>query len=95
MKHDSGALLTESLYDDDVEVRLGAPLWQIHRADLHDVLLAKARELGVEITMGAKVERFEWNAPSALLEDGTVIAADVVLVTDGKLTYMLQSIISG
>ncbi|OQU95215.1 FAD binding domain-containing protein [Cladophialophora immunda] len=33
--HDAGALLDEKTYH-DAETQLGAPLWQIHRADLHD-----------------------------------------------------------
>jgi hypothetical protein len=84
MKHDDGTVLSDTRYSDDVEEKLGAPLWQIHRADLHDVLLAKAREIGVEIEMGVKVERFDWDAPSALMEGGTVAKADVILVADGK-----------
>ncbi|KAH8795344.1 hypothetical protein BGZ57DRAFT_780583 [Hyaloscypha finlandica] len=83
MKHDDGAVLSDTRYSDDVEEKLGAPLWQIHRADLHDVLLAKAREIGVKILMGAKVERFDWDAPSALMEGGTAVKADVILVADG------------
>lgn len=93
MKHDDGMILTEQHYNDDVEEKLGAPLWQIHRADLHDVLLAKARELSIEITMGAKVKCFDWDAPSALLEDGTVVKAHVILVADGMLTCLRQTII--
>jgi salicylate hydroxylase len=84
LKYDNGTILSEKLYD-DAEAELGAPLWQIHRADLHDVLLAKARELGVGILMGAKVKNFDWDAPNAILEDGTVMKADVILAADGEL----------
>lgn len=83
LKNDDGKILSETKYD-DAEEKLGAPLWQIHRADLHDVLLNKARELGIEIIMGAKVKSFDWDAPSASLEDGQVMKADVILAADGK-----------
>jgi hypothetical protein len=58
---------------------------------LHDVLLAKAREIGVKILMGAKVERFDWDAPSTLMEGGTAVKADVILVADGKYTCPPQA----
>ena len=83
LKYDDGKILSEQQYN-GAEEKLGAPLWQIHRADLHDVLLAKARELGVEIIMGAKVKSFDWDAPNALLEDGKVVKADVILAADGQ-----------
>jgi salicylate hydroxylase len=83
LKHDDGTILSEQKYD-GAEEKLGAPLWQIHRADLHDVLLGNARELGVEVMMGAQVKSFDWDAPSALLEDGKVVKADVILAADGK-----------
>lgn len=82
LKHSDGKILSEKNYD-NAEEKLGAPLWQIHRADLHNVLLSKAKELKVEIFMGAKVKSFDWDAPNALLDDGRVIKADVILAADG------------
>jgi salicylate hydroxylase len=82
VKYDDGTILSEQKYD-GAEEELGAPLWQLHRADLHKILLEKAQELGVEITMGAKVSSFDWNAPSASLESGEVVEADVILAADG------------
>ena len=82
LKHDDGKVLSEQNYD-DAEEKLGAPLWQIHRADLHDVLLGRALELGVQIVMGAQVKTFNWDAPNAALEDGQIVKADVILAADG------------
>lgn len=87
MKYDDGTVLSEQHYD-DAEETLGAPLWQLHRADLHNALLEKARQLGVEITMGAKVKNFDCQAPSVLLEDGEAILADVILAADGQFSYL-------
>ncbi|KAK5321988.1 hypothetical protein LTR43_007331 [Exophiala xenobiotica] len=80
--HDKGQLLEEKTFH-DAEAQLGAPLWQIHRADLHDVLLNKASELGVHLTMGAKVLSYNPDEPSLALEDGTVLKADIILAADG------------
>ncbi|CZR65127.1 uncharacterized protein PAC_15027 [Phialocephala subalpina] len=90
LKYDDGTILSDQQYN-DAEERLGAPLWRLHRADLHDVLLAKARELGVEITMGAKVKSFDWQAPSASLEGGEAVRADVILAADGQLPVACAS----
>lgn len=82
-KFDDGTVLDERIYE-GTEERLGAPNWQINRADLHDALLAKARESGVVMVMGAKVRRYEWEAPRAVLEDGEVVDADVIICADGE-----------
>lgn len=83
-KFDDGTVLDERMYG-DTEMQLGGPNWQIHRADLHDVLLKKAEDIGTNIIMAAKVKSYNWNAPSALLEDGSTIEADVILAADGEL----------
>jgi salicylate hydroxylase len=82
-KFDDGTVLDQRIYL-NVENELGAPIWQIHRADLHDVLLAKALDTGVTIKMNAKVTHYDWAAPSAALEDGSIIKADVIIAADGS-----------
>lgn len=81
-KWDDGAVLSETTYL-DAEEKLGAPLWQVHRADLHDALLAKAKSVGVNIRMGARVKKFNPEEPSVLLDDGEVVRADIVVASDG------------
>lgn len=82
-RFDDGSVLDERLYN-NTEAELGGPNWQIHRADLHDVLLMKAQEMGLQISMGAKVSKYNQEAPSVVLEDGEVVRGDVILVADGK-----------
>lgn len=81
--HDTGVLLDEKTYY-GAEDQLGAPLWQIHRADLHDILLAKVAELGIPLIMGARVQSYSPDQPSLTLEDGSVLEADVILAADGE-----------
>lgn len=81
-RSDDGTVLDERSYPDYDET-LGGPNWQIHRADLHDVLLKKAQSLNIEISMGCKVKTYNANLPAAILEDGTIIEADVIVVADG------------
>ncbi|KAJ4345197.1 uncharacterized protein N0V89_011326 [Didymosphaeria variabile] len=83
--HDrDGKQLTEKLYPDS-EKEYGSPTWMIHRGDLHECLLARARELDIDIKMGRPVEQFDGHTPSVTLRDGTVMQADVIVCGDGEV----------
>ncbi|RDL31819.1 Uncharacterized protein BP5553_09221 [Venustampulla echinocandica] len=86
VNHDEGKTLKVAEYA-ELEKQIGFPLWQLHRADLHDVLLARAQELGAVFKMGHSVKTYDWERPSALLDDGTSIAADVIMAADGYRSY--------
>lgn len=82
--HDkTGNQIAEKLYK-DAEKEYGFPTWMIHRGDLHDCLLDKARELNINIKMSSLVKEFDGHGPSLTLEDGTILKADVILCGDGK-----------
>ena len=57
----------------------------MHRADMHDSLLEKAKALGVEIKTGYAVKEFDPNTPKAITSDGTEFEADVIFAADGTL----------
>jgi salicylate hydroxylase len=64
----------------------GAPYFHIHRADLHELLVAKVRSLAPDaITLNAKAERFEESADSVtlVLADGRRVSGDVLVGADG------------
>ena len=82
MKWDDESLLEEKTFF-DTDALLHGPLWQIHRGDLHSVLLGHAITLGVDVTMGARVKAYNDDAPSATFEDGTLLEADVIVAADG------------
>lgn len=69
---------------ESVKKQLVFPMWAMHRADLHAVLVAKAQALGVEILMGRNVKEYDRAAPAALLEDGTTLQSDVIIAADGR-----------
>ena len=82
--HDkAGNQIAEKLYGDS-EKQYGFPTWMIHRGDLHDCLLARARELDMDIRMGQLIEQFDGHGPSVTSKDGTVLKADLILCGDGK-----------
>ncbi|CAI6331439.1 unnamed protein product [Periconia digitata] len=70
--------------------QLGTPFWDFHRASLHGELLARAKELGAEITTNARVMDIEYEDAGngtthaiAVLGDGRRRSADLVVGADG------------
>ncbi|BGP41482.1 hypothetical protein JCM10450v2_005530 [Rhodotorula kratochvilovae] len=61
-----------------------APLYDTTRYDLHEILIKRAKELGAELRMDARVTKYIEEADYAAVEvDGQVHKADVVLGADG------------
>jgi len=65
---------------DDLPPTIGAL-----RPDLHEILVAKAEELGVEIRLGVELASFESHDDSAtsVLTDGTTESWDLIVIADG------------
>jgi 2-polyprenyl-6-methoxyphenol hydroxylase-like FAD-dependent oxidoreductase len=65
---------------DDLPATLGAL-----RADLHEILVAKAESLGVEIRLGLELVSFESHDDSAtsVLSDGKTETWDVIVIAEG------------
>lgn len=61
--------------------KYGAPYVTVHRADIHEVLLAVARESGVDLRPNSPVVATE--GTTAILADGSRISADVLVGADG------------
>ena len=61
----------------------------IHRADYHRVLLNEALRLGVTLQLGSNVQTVDFESPSATLDTGSSISADVVIVADGLQSLQL------
>lgn len=62
-----------------------APNFNGHRGELHEIVFDYAREIGVEINLGHRVEQY-WendNEAGIVLEDGTKVTGDVVVASDG------------
>lgn len=65
----------------DQREKYGAPYITIHRADIHDVLLAAAREAGVDLRAGAPVVSSA--GTTVTLADGSTVSGDVLIGADG------------
>lgn len=74
----------------EYERACGSPFWDFHRAELHAVLLARAKELGARVSTGKRVvdvrcssRSEEGSAAVAVCADGSRYAADLVVGADG------------
>lgn len=62
-----------------------APMFNGHRGELHEIVFNYAKQIGVEINLGHRVEKY-WeneNAAGIVLEDGTKVEGDLVIASDG------------
>lgn len=62
-----------------------APMFNGHRGELHEIVFNYAKEIGVEINLGHRVNEYWENGEEAgiVLEDGTKVSGDVVVASDG------------
>lgn len=56
----------------------------IHRVDYHRILYDEAIRLGAVLRLGAEVTSISVEQQTALLADGTMIRADVIVGADGN-----------
>jgi len=83
---DSGEIIQSMPLGETHEQRFGAPYYQIHRADIHDILINKVRSLDPDcITLNAEAVGFEEDdaAVTLLLADGTRVNGDLLIGADG------------
>ncbi|KAI8956700.1 putative monooxygenase [Daldinia sp. FL1419] len=76
-------LAREDRYQEKILEKYGAPFWDLHRADLQEVLVRRARSLGVEIQLGADVQSVDSRRASVVMQDGQTVQGDLILGADG------------
>ena len=64
------------------------PYYVIHRANFHEILHARAHELGVDIKLGSKVEVYDAGTPSVKLDNGRLLTADLIIAADGEIAWL-------
>ncbi|HEY5609303.1 MAG TPA: FAD-dependent monooxygenase [Alphaproteobacteria bacterium] len=84
--HDTGEVIQRFSLSDEHEKMHGAPYTQLHRADLHDILAARARQAdpGV-VRLNRRVTGFEESADGVTLRfaDGSSARGDLLIGADG------------
>lgn len=84
--HDTGEVIQRFSLSAEHEAMHGAPYTQLHRADLHDILAARAREADPNIVrLNHRVTGFTENADGVELHfaDGTSACGDLLIGADG------------
>ena len=84
--HDSGEIVGQFPLAEDHEAHNGAPYNQLHRADLHQLLVARTKSFGPKaIRLNCRVDGFEegGNGIALKLSDGSRASADVLIGADG------------
>ncbi|QSZ32049.1 hypothetical protein DSL72_001618 [Monilinia vaccinii-corymbosi] len=79
-----GTVLTRQTSGKEIEEEYGSPYLVIHRADLLKVLVSEAKNLGVDIKLGANVSKINFENPSITLSTGEVFSGHMVLGADGE-----------
>ena len=64
------------------------PYYVVHRAHFHDALYRRALELGVEVKVASRVEKYDMEAPSVELTNSDTLQADLVIAADGQLQIL-------
>ncbi|KAM0721729.1 hypothetical protein Q7P37_002654 [Cladosporium fusiforme] len=70
-------------FDTEMRRKYNAPFWDLHRVDLQVALCERAKQLGVEVRLGARVADVDFETPSVSLESGDILTADLVVAADG------------
>jgi salicylate hydroxylase len=93
--HDTGEEIHRFALSDEHEKLHGAPYYQIHRADIHDLLAAKVLELKRDaIRLNCRVFGFEESRDGVQLNlaDGTSGDGDLLVGADGLKSVICQQI---
>ena len=78
-----------------IEKSYGAPYLLIHRAELHRILLSKAKSLGVTFKLGCNIDKpdLDLSNPSIRLSSGDVYEGDIILGADGERSLCREKLL--
>lgn len=95
-----GSELTRTAMNEGDRFRLafGHRYYYLHRADLHAMLLERARELGARVLSGKEVTEYRpsltgTGKDTIICRDGTQFEADLVIAADGVRSKMCEAVV--
>lgn len=77
-----------------MQTKYNAPFWDLHRVDVQRTLADRARELGVEIRLGARVEDIDFDKATVKLANDEVLQADLLVGADGLWSKCRQRLLA-
>ena len=91
----SGRLLTRESLGESARQRWGAPYWQLHRADLQQILRQAVRETpAIELRLGAAVSRIDIDSRRVHTAEGRD-TAHLIIGADGIHSRVRESLFGG
>lgn len=93
--HDTGEIIQKFLLSDEHERSHGAPYTQLHRADFHEILAAKAREFKSDVVrLNRRVVGFSETSHGVELKfaDGSSAHGDMLIGADGLKSVVRRQI---
>jgi salicylate hydroxylase len=93
--HDTGEVIQRFSLSAEHEALHGAPYTQLHRADLHDILAAKAREFDPDVVrLNRRAVGFSEDADGVELRfaDGSAVRGDLLIGGDGLKSVVRRQI---
>lgn len=83
-RYDGTRLLAyEEDFQKKISQKYGAPFWDVHRADLQEALVNRARSLGVDIVLDADVQHVDFKDATVTTKNGRIVKGDLILGADG------------
>lgn len=68
----------------EFRTRFNAPFYVVHRANLQLAMHKLALDLGVDVKVNSGVKGYDESTPSVMLDNGSVMNADLVVAADGR-----------
>ncbi|KAH7024873.1 uncharacterized protein B0I36DRAFT_416676 [Microdochium trichocladiopsis] len=82
-RYDGRTLIQKDDFNTDLRQRYGAPFLNLHRVDLQLALVERAKELGVQIRLGQRVDDIDLSATQIACASGHMARADLIVAADG------------
>ncbi|KAL6366015.1 hypothetical protein LRP88_00598 [Fusarium phalaenopsidis] len=82
-RYSGKTLAIEPDFHKHIRKKYGAPFIDLHRVDLQLSLYDKAKELGVELKLGDKVDDIDFDIPEVKTEAGFRYTGDLIVAADG------------
>jgi salicylate hydroxylase len=82
-RYNGDLLARQPTFGRKIRARYGAPFIDMHRADLQQALVARAKELGVLFFLGERVEDIDFDNAAVQTATGNSYSGDLIVAADG------------
>ncbi|KAF7188087.1 FAD-dependent monooxygenase OpS4 [Pseudocercospora fuligena] len=81
-------------FNGEMRKKYDAPFWDLHRVDVQRALADRAKELGVEVRLGSRVENIDFDKTTITLTTGETLKADLIVGADGLWSKCRQKFLA-